>query len=86
MRTGRCERCGAEDSMFWYPYAFGVAPIPSVTDRCVDRCQYFQLCDSCQAAFVDFMKMKIDNPYFDTKKLKELMDSEPMEFVPEVKE
>ena len=55
----KCARCGAEDSMFWYPYAFGVAPIPSVTDRCIDRSQYFMLCDSCQSAFVSFMHMKL---------------------------
>ncbi len=57
--SGKCSRCGAEESMFWYPYAFGVAPIPSVTDRYVDRGQYFTLCDSCQHAFTDFMEMRI---------------------------
>ena len=57
--SGKCSRCGSEESMFWYPYAFGVAPIPSVTDRYVDKCQYFMLCDSCQQAFVDFMEMRI---------------------------
>ncbi len=53
--TGKCSRCGAEDSMFWYPYAFGVAPIPNIADRTVDRCQYFMLCDDCQVDFVNFM-------------------------------
>ena len=56
MTGGKCSRCGAEDSMFWYPYAFGVAPIPSVVDRAIDRCQYFQLCDRCQGQFVTFMR------------------------------
>ncbi len=89
MRSGGCARCGAEDSMFWYPYAFGVAPIPSVTDRCVDRSQYFMLCDSCQAAFVDFMRMKIEikmNPHCDIESLKKALDGRPMPFTPEVDE
>lgn len=59
--SGKCSRCGTEESMFWYPYAFGVAPIPSVTDRYVDRGQYFTLCDGCQHAFTDFMEMRIYN-------------------------
>ena len=83
---GKCARCGAEDSMFWYPYGFGMATIPSVADHNIDRCQYFMLCDSCQSAFVDFMKMRIKNPYFDIEKLKKLMDAEPMQLDPEVKE
>ena len=86
MRTGRCDRCGAEDSMFWYPYAFGMTPMPSVTDRCIDRSQYFQLCDSCQATFVDFMKMKIEikmNPWYDVNNLKKLIDKS-VPFTPEV--
>ena len=57
--SGKCSRCGTEESMFWYPYAFGVAPSPSVTDRYVDRGQYFTLCDDCQHAFIDFMEMRI---------------------------
>ena len=83
---GKCARCGAEDSMFWSPYAFGVAPIPSVADRNIDRCQYFNLCDKCQQEFTEFMHNK-RWPFFDTEKLKELMEkAEPMPFVPEVKE
>ncbi len=81
----KCNRCGAEDGMFWYPYAFGVAPIPSV-DRLVDRSQYFMLCDKCQQAFVDFMHNK-SWPFFDAEKLKEMMDADPMPIiVPEGKE
>lgn len=74
MTGGKCARCGAEDSMFWYPYAFGVAPIPSVTDRCVDRCQYFNLCDKCQQEFVDFMHNK-KWPFFDADKIKQMMEN-----------
>ena len=85
MTGGICARCGANDSMFWYPYAFGVAPIPSVTDPRIDRSQYFMLCDDCRMKFTEFMRNK-SYPFFDTEKLKKMMDSEPMEFVPEVKE
>ena len=52
----KCYRCGAEESKFWYPYAFGMTCIPMVTDRAVDRTQYFMLCDICQEAFVRFMR------------------------------
>ena len=51
-----CSRCGTEISIFWYPYAFGVAPIPSPAERCIDRSQYFMLCDVCQIKFVEFMR------------------------------
>lgn len=86
MTCGKCSRCGADDSMFWYPYAFGVAPIPSGPERLVDRSQYFMLCDKCQQDFVDFMHNK-RWPFFDGEKLKEMMDAEPMPIVvPEVKE
>ena len=82
MTAGICARCGAKDSMFWYPYAFGVAPIPSVTDSRIDRSQYFMLCDDCQAAFVNFMRNR-GWPYFDREKLNDEMI--PV-IVPEVKE
>ena len=86
MTKGTCTRCGAEESIFWYPYAFTMAPIPSVVDRNFDRAQYFNLCDKCQQEFVDFMHNK-HWPFFDAEKLKELMDdSKPMIFTPEVKE
>ena len=76
-----CRRCGAEDSMFWFPYAFGVAPIPSPAERVIDRCQYFMLCDKCQQDFVDFMHNK-RWPFFDADKLKEMMDNaEPMPII-----
>lgn len=52
----KCYRCGAEDSKFWYPYAFGMACIPIVANPGVDRTQYFTLCDVCQEAFVRFMR------------------------------
>ena len=87
MTGGKCARCGDEKSMFWYPYAFGMAPIPSVTDRYTDRAQYFNLCDKCQADFVDFMNMKIEikmNPYYDVNNLKKLMDDKTVPFTPEV--
>lgn len=51
----KCYRCGGEKSKFWYPYAFGMACIPNITDHSIDRSQYFMLCDVCQAAFVRFM-------------------------------
>ena len=89
MTAGICARCGAKDSMFWYPYAFGVAPIPSVTDSRIDRSQYFMLCDDCQVRFVDFMKMKIEikmNPYYDVNNLKKRVDETEPVIVPEVKE
>lgn len=82
MTCGKCTRCGAEDSMFWYPYAFGVAPIPNPADPrgLLDRTQYFMLCDKCQQEFTDFMH-KI-GPWFDAGKLKKLLDdSDPLPFV-----
>ena len=77
---GKCSRCGAEDSMFWYPYAFGVAPIPSVVDHNIDHAQYFNLCDKCQQEFTDFMHNE-RWPYFDIEKLKEMTDKSPI-FIP----
>ena len=59
MIGGKCSRCGADDSMFWYPYAFGMIPISSMERPNLDRSEYFMLCDSCQAAFVNFMHMKL---------------------------
>lgn len=49
MSLGTCVRCGAEESMFWYPYAFGMGSTN------YDRTQYFTLCDKCHQEFVDFM-------------------------------
>ncbi len=51
-----CSRCGGDTSVFWYPYAFAVSPRPSPTERCIDRSQYFMLCDVCQEAFIRFMR------------------------------
>ena len=79
MNRGTCSRCGAEESMFWYPYAFGMAPIPTIADRTIDRAQYFTLCDKCQQEFTEFMHDKrwpsLD---IDPDKLKELLDSQPL--------
>ena len=81
MNKGTCSRCGTEESMFWYPYAFGVAPIPSVVDHNIDRAQYFNLCDKCQQEFTDFMHNE-KWPFFDTEKvLKEMANSKTM-FIP----
>ena len=77
MTRSTCSRCGAEESMFWYPYAFGMAPIPSVVDRNIDRAQYFNLCDKCQQEFVDFMHNE-KWPNFDPEKLKEMIESSPI--------
>lgn len=66
-----CYRCGGEESKFWYPYAFGVAPIPSITDRCIDRSQYFMLCDVCQEAFVRFLRNLPPNRYLEEKEAKQ---------------
>ena len=78
MSRDTCGRCGAEESIFWYPYAFGMAPIPSVVDRTIDRAQYFTLCDECQREFVDFMhNAKRDAPEdadIDVEKIKELIN------------
>lgn len=78
----KCSRCGAEDSMFWYPYAFGVAPIPSVADRNIDRAQYYNLCDKCQQEFVEFMRnakeLNFIDAVIDVEKLKELLDKPPI--------
>ena len=60
MTLGTCIRCGAEESMFWYPFAFGVAPIPSsMADRSYDRAQYYSLCDKCYREFIDFMYKEV---------------------------
>ena len=81
MTCGKCARCGTEDSMFWYPYAFGMAPIPDIAGRIgMDRSQYFNLCDKCQQEFTDFMHNK-RWPFFDADKLKEMMDAEPMPII-----
>lgn len=86
MTRGECRRCGTEDSMFWYPYAFGVAPIPDpAAVRTYDHCQRYMLCDKCQQEFVDFMHNK-RWPFFDADRLKEMMDAEPMPIIPEVRE
>jgi len=55
MTGGKCSRCGAEDSMFWYPYAFGVAPLPNIGAMSYKDCQFYVLCDRCQTQFVTFM-------------------------------
>lgn len=84
MSRGTCDRCGAEESMFWYPYAFGVAPIPSVVDRNIDRAQYFTLCDKCQQEFTEFMHNK-NWPFFDAEKLQKMIDdTKPVVFRPEM--
>lgn len=79
---GECNRCGAKDSMFWYPYAFGVAPVPVAADRHIDRAQYYQLCDKCQQEFVEFMynakEMHFEDADIDAEKLKKLMDEQPI--------
>lgn len=49
MSLGTCARCGAEESIFWYPYGFATG------STSYDRIQYFCLCDKCQREFVDFM-------------------------------
>ena len=74
---GKCSRCGTEESMFWYPYAFGVAPIPSVADHNINRAQYFNLCDRCQQEFTEFMQ-NTDYPFLSAEKLKELIDRKPV--------
>ena len=84
MSGGRCARCGTDESMFWYPYAFGIAPIPD--GRPLVDCQRYMLCDKCQTDFIEFMSNK-RWPFFDADKLREIMDNaEPMPFMPEVKE
>ena len=49
MSLGTCARCGAEESMFWYPYAFWTGTTS------YERMQNFTLCDKCHQEFVDFM-------------------------------
>ena len=78
MSKGMCSRCGTDESMFWYPYAFGVAPIPYVAaDRNIDRTQYFNLCDKCQQEFTEFMQ-NTNYPFIDAEKLKKLIENEPI--------
>ncbi len=77
MSRGTCSRCGAEESIFWYPYGFGVAPIPSIVDRTIDRAQYFTLCDKCQREFTEFMQ-NTNYPFFDAESLKKMLDEKPM--------
>lgn len=79
----KCSRCGTEESMFWYPYAFGVAPIPSVVDRNIDHAQYFNLCDKCQQEFVMlFMRnakeLNCIDAEIDVEKLKKLINEQPI--------
>ena len=82
MTRSTCSRCGAEESMFWYPYAFGMAPIPSVVDRNIDHAQYFNLCDKCQQEFTAFMhnakELHFEDANIDAEKLKKLMDEAPI--------
>ena len=86
MMCGKCDRCGTEQSTFWYPYGFAVAPIPNIADRCTDRAQYFTLCDECQTDLINFMRMKITQ-YYDPAKLKRIMENnDPMPFKPVVNE
>ena len=62
--TGKCSRCGAEESMFWYPYAFGVAPIPVPAGTMSSRdTQFYILCDKCQMDFIRFMRMNPSGYY-----------------------
>ena len=79
---GECNRCGAKDSMFWYPYAFGVVPIPVVADHHIDRAQYYQLCDKCQQEFVEFMynakRDASEDADIDAKKLEEMIKGQPV--------
>ena len=56
MTGGKCARCGAEESVFWYPYAFGVAPVPDITSHMIMDCQRYMLCDVCQEQFMRFMR------------------------------
>ena len=79
MTAGRCARCGAEDSMFWYPYAFGIAPIPD--GRPLVDCQRYMLCDRCQTEFIRFMNMNPSGYYIkkdvkdeDINYIREVMD------------
>lgn len=74
MSRGTCSRCGAEESIFWYPYGFAVAPLPSIRDNTINRTQYFTLCDKCQQEFTDFMHNE-KWPFFDVEKVKEMMDN-----------
>ena len=79
MIKGMCSRCGTETSIFWYPYGFAVSPLPSVRDCSLDRTQYFTLCDKCQHEFTEFMQnVKWPPSDLDPKKLKELMDDQPL--------
>lgn len=79
MSRGTCSRCGAEESIFWYPYGFAVSPLPSIRDNTIDRTQYFTLCDKCQREFTDFMyNGKWPSMDLDPEKLKEIMDEPPI--------
>lgn len=79
MSRGTCSRCGSEESIFWYPYGFAVAPLPSVRDCTVDRAQYFTLCDKCQQEFTEFMhNNKWPSLDLDPEKLKEMIDNQPL--------
>lgn len=56
MTRGKCSRCGAEESIFWYPYAFALVPIPDAATRQLPDCQRFMLCDICQQGMINFMR------------------------------
>ena len=65
--------------MFWYPYAFGIAPIPD--GRPLVDCQRYMLCDRCQTEFIRFMNMKPSGYYIkkdvkdeDINYIREVMD------------
>lgn len=83
MSKGTCSRCGAEKSIFWYPYGFAVSPLPSIRDSTIDRAQYFTLCDKCQQEFTDFMhNEKWLSMDLDPEKLKEMMDDKAPIIIP----
>ena len=72
--------------MFWYPYAFGIAPTPTPAGTMSYRdSQFYVLCDRCQMEFTDFMHRP--GPWFDAEKLKEMVeDGKPVPFLRGVKE
>lgn len=80
MTRGTCARCGAEESIFWYPYAFAVIPVPEPASVRLPDCQRYALCDKCQQDFIEFMRNK-RWPFFDAEKLKEMMAAEPMPII-----
>jgi hypothetical protein len=60
----KCERCGTEESMFWYPYALAMNLFrdPTTSER-FDTTQRFMLCDKCQTEFIRFMHMNPSGYY-----------------------